>query len=236
VPLKPWTHSNGAAMRRMLNGTARLSVDTETGLLVYMATSEAIETKPSTFQLLARYTLRRVTYGAPLDAATFQLPAGGLREVKELSRWGAAKINKQLAGKPAPEFAITDIQGKPLTLAAFQGRTVLLDFWTTWCPPCRADAPALDKLYRKYGERELMIIGVSVGEDRAVVEHFLKTNPHGFPIVLSTENDMPPPYRISALPTYIVIDRTGAVFSAAEGDQGLGDLKKLLKKAGLELD
>ena len=68
------------------------------------------------------------------------------------------KTRKQLSGKAAPELNVTDMQGKPLTLAAFQGKTVLLDFWTTWCPPCRADGAALDKLHQKYGGKDVMVV------------------------------------------------------------------------------
>ena len=123
-----------------------------------------------------------------------------------------------------------------MALSAFKGKTVLLDFWTTWCPPCRADAPALDKLYRKYREQDLMIVGISVSEERAIVEKFLKEHPHSFPVVLTSENEMPRAYQIGVFPTYIVIDRDGTVASAVQGDQGFGELRKLLKKAGLEID
>ena len=81
-----------------------------------------------------------------------------------------------------------------------------------------------------------MIVGISVSEDRAIVEKFLKEHPHDFPILLTTENELPTAYQIGVFPTYIVIQRDGTVASAAEGDQGFGDLRKLLKKAGLEVD
>jgi thiol-disulfide isomerase/thioredoxin len=175
-----------------------------------------------------------MSYGAPADAAIFKLPSGDLREVKELSRWDAAKIKKQLSGKTAPELSLTDLKGKPVTLSSLKGKTVLLDFWTTWCAPCRADGPALEKLFRKYGEKDLMIIGISVSEEREMVEKFLNEHPHTYPIALTTENEMPLPYQISVFPTYIVIDRDGTVTAAVSGDKGFGDLRKLLKKAGLE--
>lgn len=81
-----------------------------------------------------------------------------------------------------------------------------------------------------------MIVGVSVSEDRSIVEKFLKAHPHDFPIVLTTENELPAAYQIGVFPTYIVIDLDGNVASAVEGDQGFSDLRKLLKKAGLEID
>jgi cytochrome c-type biogenesis protein len=179
--------------------------------------------------------MKRMKYGVAPDAALFAL-SKDLREVKELSRWNAERIKKQLAGKPAPELAVSDLQGRQFTLADFKGKTVLLDFWTTWCGPCRADGPAIEKLYRKYSGKELMIVGISVSEDRVVVERFLKEHPHSYPIVLTTENEMPRPYEVSSFPTYMIIAPDGTFSAAVEGDQGFGDLKKLLKKAGLDTE
>lgn len=237
VPLKRWVRNTTPNnVSRMLEGTSRLILDTETGLLIARRTVETIDNQRGPYQSDVTYSLKRMTYGTAPETTTFQLPSSDMKEVKELSRWDAAKIKKQLVGKPASELEVMDIQGKPVTLSGYQGKLVLLDFWTTWCPPCRADAPALDKLYRKYGDKDLMIVGISVSEERAIVEKFLKEHPHSFPIVLTTENDMPRQYQIGVFPTYIVIERDGTVASAAEGDQGFSELRKLLKKAGLEVE
>jgi thiol-disulfide isomerase/thioredoxin len=219
----------------MLQGSQRILLDLETGMLLALRAVQNIENPNGSYQSDVSYTLKSMICGAPVDAGLFSLPSG-LREVKELSPWNASRIKKRLAGKPAPDLAVTDIQGNPTTLSAFKGKTVLLDFWTTWCAPCRADGPALDKLYRKYGARDLAILGISVSEDRAIVEKFLKEHPHDYPVVLTTENEMPRPYQVGAFPTYIVIDGEGVVVSAVEGNQGLADLRQLLKKAGMELE
>jgi cytochrome c biogenesis protein CcmG/thiol:disulfide interchange protein DsbE len=234
APLKPWIRAGiNGKNSKMLQGSTRVLLDTETGLIISSKTVQLIDNGRSTYQSDTAHTLKRMSFGASPDANLFKLP-GDMREVKELAKWNAAKIGKQLAGKPAPELALTDIQGKPLALTDFKGKTVLLDFWTTWCGPCRADAPALDKLYRKYGEKDLMIVGISVSEERDLVEKFLSQHPHSYPIVLTTENEMPLAYQVGAFPTYIVIDRDGTVAAAVEGDKGFSDLRKLLKKAGLE--
>jgi thiol-disulfide isomerase/thioredoxin len=233
APVKPWMRGNTV---KMLQGDERMVFHLDSGLLFAVRITEVLANPQRRYQRDTVYTLKRLGYGAVVDEKLFELPPGGLREVKQLSRWDAPKIRKQLAGKPAPELEVTDMQGQPVSLSAFHGKTVPLDFWTTWCPPCRADAPALDKLYRKNGSRDLMIVGVSVSQDRPVVEKFLKEHPHEFPIVLTTENEMPRPYEVGAFPTYIVIDRDGNLTSAAEGDQGFSELRRLLKKAGLEVD
>lgn len=237
VRLKPWTKSNALnTITRMVDGSARILADTETGFFLGLRTLENIQSSRSAYQLDTNYVLKRLSFGGTQDASLFRLPSEYLREVKELSPWNAARIRKDLKGRAAPDLALTDIKGQPVVLSALKGKTVLLDFWTTWCPPCRADAPYLDKLYDKYAARDLTIVGISVSEERAVVEQFLKAHPHDFPIVLTTENEMPTAYQISTFPTYIVIEKDGTLASAVEGDQGFPELRKLLKKAGLEVD
>jgi len=236
APLKPWIRAGANRHnQKLLEGSTRMFFDTETGLLISSRTVQVIDNGRSTYESDTSSTLKRMSYGVPADAALFKL-SGDLREVKELSRWDAAKIKKRLGGKTAPELTLTDLKGESLSLASFKGKTVLLDFWATWCMPCRADGPALEKLYRKYGEKDLMILGISVSEERAIVEKFLGEHPHTYPIALTTENEMPLPYQISVFPTYMVIDRDGTLTEVVSGDKGFGTLKKLLKKAGLESD
>lgn len=231
VPLKPWAKND----KRMLQGSAVIHADLENGLILDLAIAESVQSSSSAYISESTYHLRRFTSGGTADESLFTLPPD-LREVKELSRWNAARIKKQLAGKAAPELTANDMDGKPVSLAAYKGKTVLLDFWTTWCPPCRADAPSLDKLYAKYKDRDLAIVGFSVSEDRAVVAKFLKEHPHEFPIVLTSETELPVAYQIGTFPTYIVIGQDGTLIAAVEGDQGFSELRKLLKKAGLDVD
>ncbi len=234
APIRKSMRSTSQGITKVLDGTERAMLDTETGMVLSLHTVQVIE-PPSgrQYQSDTTYLWKRMSHNTPMDAALFK-PSEGMTEVKELAKWNAARIKKQLVGTPAPELNVTDIAGASVDLTAFKGKTVLLDFWTTWCPPCRADAPALDGLYKKYGGENLMIVGISVSEDRPIVEKFLKEHPHKFPVVLTTENDMPRPYQIGVFPTYIIIDPDGKVGSAAEGDQGFGELRKLLKKAGIE--
>jgi thiol-disulfide isomerase/thioredoxin len=234
APLKKWSRQKGNDTISMVDGVVVLLVDAETGAILAAHTVEALQNRRVAYQVDTRFTLKKLGYRDTAEAALFKVPPD-FREVKTLSPYDATKAVKQMKGQEAPTFTATAMDGKKFSLADFKGKTVLLDFWATWCPPCRADAPALDKLYKKYSDR-LMIVGVSVGEERAIVEKFLAKNPHAFPIVLTSENDVPPPYRISVLPTYIVIQADGTIASAAHGDQGFSDLRKLLKKSGLEVD
>jgi thiol-disulfide isomerase/thioredoxin len=238
VPVKHWIRvgTDTNHMTRMSNGMSRLAIDSETGLVVQSNTREVIENERGGYIWEMSYTLKRMSYGAAPDAGLFKLPESGLHEVKKLAPWNASRIKKELVGKQAPELQVTDIQGNPVSLSDLKGKTILLDFWTTWCPPCQADAPVLDKLYSKYAGKELVIVGISVSEEREAVEKFLAKHPHSFPVVLTSENEMPRPYEIGIFPTYIVIAPDGTIATAVEGDQGFSDLRKFLRKAGMETD
>ena len=236
VPLKPSVRIGSPSDKtRITNGTTRVMIDTETGVWLQCRTVSLIEGSMSSYQLDVTYKVKQMSYGTSADAAVFKLP-DGLKEVKELTPWDEARIKKQLAGRIAPELQVTDIQGKAISLAELKGKTVLLDFWTTWCPPCQADAPSINKLNQKYGDKNLAIVGISVNEDREIVEKYLKKHPHSYPVVLSSENQMPRPYQIGVFPTYLIISPDGTLMTAEEGDKGFGKLRKELQKAGLETE
>jgi thiol-disulfide isomerase/thioredoxin len=236
VPIKPSVRLGSPSERtRMTNGATRVMIDTETGIWLQCRTVALIESSMSSYQLDLTYQVKQMNYGTSADAAVFKLP-DGLKEVKELTPWNGARIKRQLAGRLAPELQVTDIQGKPISLSELKGKTVLLDFWTTWCPPCQADAPSINKLNQKYGDKNLAIVGISVNEDREIVEKYLSKHPHSYPVVLSSENQMPRPYQVGVFPTYLIISPEGTLMTAEEGDKGFGKLRKELQKAGLETE
>ena len=236
IPVKPYIQNGSSSGMKVMGGSRRVVFDTVTGLLISSETLQNVDNQRGGYQSDVTYVLTRMSYNGPADESLFSAPSSALKEVKELSRWNADKIKKQLGGKEAPDLAMTDIHGKPIKLSDLKGRTVLLDFWATWCGPCRADGPSLDKLYQKYGDKNLAIIGISVDEEKPVVQKFLSDHPHGYPVVLTIENEMPRAYQIGVFPTYVVIDADGRVASAAEGDKGFSELRRLLKKAGLDTD
>src|SRR3954454_24302060 len=84
----------------------------------------------------------------------------------------------------APDFTLTDLEGRPLQLSAFRGKVVLLDFWATWCAPCKVEVPHLVALQKKYEPRGLHIIGISMDDDAAPVKIFSREFGVNYPIVL----------------------------------------------------
>lgn len=140
--------------------------------------------------------------------------------VKE-SRYGKA-IADRLAviqaiqpGRPAPDFTLTDIDGKTLRLSDFRGKWVLLDFWGSWCIWCRKGNPALVELYQKYGGKDFEIIGLAARDrednwKKAIAEDGL-TWRHANLALNEGGNDLPAQYNVSGFPTKILIDPEGNI-------------------------
>jgi peroxiredoxin len=118
----------------------------------------------------------------------------------------------------APEFVLPDLGGTPIRLSDHRGNVVLLNFWATWCPPCRAEMPSMEKLYQVYRERGLIILAISNDvSGRSVVERFVRERGLTFPVLLNPEGDVFAQYGVRGLPTSYVLDRKGRVVSGEIG-------------------
>jgi len=109
-------------------------------------------------------------------------------------------------------FTLPDISGKQARLQDFRGSVVLLNFFATWCGPCREEMPSLEQLYQAYAGKGLVVVGISSdvqGQD--VVEPFVKKYALSFPVLLDPESTLSKPYRIRGLPTVYLLDKHGRV-------------------------
>ncbi len=121
------------------------------------------------------------------------------------------------APEPAPEFSVPDLTGRPLRLSGFRGQLVLLNFWATWCPPCRQEMPAMERLYQRYRDRGFTIVAVSIDTNTAAVAPFVAQYRLTFPIGLDPTSTVAEAYRARALPTTVLIDRGGHFVALALG-------------------
>src|SRR6202140_2263390 len=117
-------------------------------------------------------------------------------------RQGEASI----AGKPAVDFPLT-LAGKPEHLSDLKGKVVVLNFWATWCPPCVAETPALNRLEKYIDSRGGMVLGVSIDEDGTAYEKFLKDQSGGFPTYRAATKKSAADYGTSIFPETYIIDR-----------------------------
>ena len=118
-------------------------------------------------------------------------------------------------------FTFKDLEGKPVTLSDYKGKVILLDFWATWCPPCRKEIPGFIELYNTYKSRGLVVIGVSMddAEDISDVKHFADQIKMNYPILLGAgrEDDLKPAFGELPLPTSFVIARDGRICARHDG-------------------
>jgi thiol-disulfide isomerase/thioredoxin len=111
----------------------------------------------------------------------------------------------------APDFTLKTIDGQEITLSELKGKAVLLDFWATWCGPCRESIPHLIQLYKTYRENGFEVIGISLDKgDAAVVRNFAKSMDIPYPIVMATE-ETARDYRVTSIPTTFFIDKEGKI-------------------------
>lgn len=132
--------------------------------------------------------------------------------VPTLTTGGAAPPSPQI-GFSAPDFTLDVLDGEKLTLSNLRGKVVLVNLWASWCPPCRAEMPALDAVYRKYRDAGFVVVAVNTTyqdaepDARAFVQHLGLT----FPIVLDRDGATSQRYRLQALPTSYFVGRDGLI-------------------------
>lgn len=112
----------------------------------------------------------------------------------------------------APDFNLKDLKGNNITLSSYEGKVLILNFWATWCPPCRAEIPDLIEVYDEYKAKGLEILGISVDQvSPKQVSNFVERNRMNYPVAMATNDffrNYPPP---QAIPTTLVIDRNGKI-------------------------
>ena len=133
---------------------------------------------------------------------------------------------------PAPNFTLKSLDGKNLKLSEMRGDVVLINFWASWCGPCRQEMPLLNALHNKYAPLGFTVLGVNVEENSADARGFVSNFPVDFPVVLDNKNKVSRQYDVIAMPTTVVVDRDGNMRFLHKGYKS-GDEKeyrKMVKK------
>ena len=130
----------------------------------------------------------------------------------------SANAADAFAGPKTPAWELKDVDGKPVKSSDFEGKVVILDFWATWCPPCKAEIPGFVELQKKYGDKGLVVIGVSLDEQGPqAVKPFMKEFGVNYPVVMGDPKIVQDFGGIAAIPTTFVIDRNGKILARHVG-------------------
>jgi len=132
----------------------------------------------------------------------------------ELIRIGLQPLKE---GTEIVDFELQDLTGSTRRLSDFRGKVVLLNFWATWCGPCRFEMPSMEKLYRRLNAKGLEIVAVNLQEDRSSVEQFVDEYGLSFPVLLDTTGRIGATYGARSIPTTYIVDREGFVIAGTIG-------------------
>jgi thiol-disulfide isomerase/thioredoxin len=143
-----------------------------------------------------------------------------------------AQLEKEDQARAQADFTLTDLQGKSWTLKALQGKVVLVNFWATWCPPCRKEMPDLDALYRRFKEQGLVILAIS-DEEAAKVKSYLAEKPVTYPILLDPGRKVNDLFLINGIPKSFVYDRKGKLVAQSIDMRTQKQFLEMLGLAGL---
>lgn len=163
---------------------------------------------------LVRYEHVRVTLDDPQFSAA-------------MARLAADDVSRQDA-----DFALTDLQGKNWKLSDLRGKVALVNFWATWCPPCRSEMPDLDALYQRFKSQGLVVLAIS-NEDAATVKPFVNKFKITFPVLLDPGDSVNEQYKISGIPKTFIYGRDGRLVAQAIDMRTSGQFQDMLAQAGL---
>jgi len=118
---------------------------------------------------------------------------------------------------PAPDFQLADLDGQRHTLSALRGKVVIVNFWATWCPPCREEMPSMQRAWEQLRNRGVVMLAINVGEDEDTVFNFTANYPVDFPLLLDEESQVINQWPVRGLPSTFVIDNKGRIIYRAIG-------------------
>lgn len=157
---------------------------------------------------------------APLQAVplTQSNPRPGARSARSSAGVGISIGGTPTIGDLAPDFTLKNLQGEEVSLSDFKGQPVLINFWATWCPPCRFEMPAIQKMYEQYQDEGFVVLAVDVEEPISTVKQYIEQGGYTFPVLLDYKGQVANgPYRIRAFPTSYFVDREGKIAVAHRG-------------------
>jgi thiol-disulfide isomerase/thioredoxin/outer membrane lipoprotein-sorting protein len=208
---------------------ARLWVDKEQFIILKQVSIRKLKQPPSDLpsEITETITLSQAQIGGPLEEKAFSFsPPPQARLVRILDTQNPSRAGLQ--GKEAFDFTLKSVEGIEFNLKELRGKVVLLDFWATWCLPCRIELPIVEKIHKEFKDKGLVVLGID-DEPADQVRPFLKETGITFPTLLDTE-DVVDRYQVQAIPSMILIDREGKVAWQQLGTTSETGLRKALQK------
>ena len=141
-----------------------------------------------------------------------------------------------LTGKSAPDFVLKSATGENLRLSEYRGDVVMINFWATWCGPCRQEMPLLDDLYARYGRVGFSLLGVNIDDDARRAMQMVEELGVNFPVLFDDTKEVSKLYQVEAMPVTVLVDRAGTVRHVHHGykpgyeEKYLTEIRSLLRE------
>jgi thiol-disulfide isomerase/thioredoxin/outer membrane lipoprotein-sorting protein len=180
-------------------------------------------------------TFERAMLNPVLPESTWVFrPPPGVRLVTQFTANVEEDNTNPFAGQKAFDFTLKDLKGEAHALKALRGKVVLLDFWATWCGPCRLTMPQVAKIHEEFKGRGVEVMSINVGETALKAGDYIKKNGYQFTTLLDHDREVADQYKVNGIPTLVVIDRAGTVTDYMVGARDDNALRAALQKAGVK--
>ncbi len=173
-----------------------------------------------------------VTLDQPLADSlfAFRVPP----DAKSVDQFSNGRQYEDLTGQAAGDFTLPDLEGHKHSLSDHRGSVVLLDFWATWCGPCRIQMPNVDKLQHEFKGKGLVVYAINQGEGSEKARQYLQKNKYTTTTLLDQRVEVGRQYKVAGIPTLVVIGRDGKIVAHFVGVRPEATLREALKKAGVQ--
>lgn len=237
-------HTRTQAIRHLSPQILQQSVTNAVALASNLAIDGTGDSEPEALQMITTTLIESLRRLPPDDLSTgtdafewlaklvlYAHTSASISDVRYKAAVAKLKTDDLLRSRA--DFTLTDIQGKYWNLKSLRGRVVLLNFWATWCPPCRAELPDLNAINDRFKDRGLVILSISE-EDESTLKHFLSQNKITYPVLLDRTGGTKKQFLVPGFPQTYVYDRAGNLVAESIYQAGSEGFTTMLKQAGLD--
>ncbi|MBI5044108.1 MAG: TlpA family protein disulfide reductase [Nitrospirae bacterium] len=126
--------------------------------------------------------------------------------------------------RPAPDFALKDTSGKKISLSSYKGRVIMINFWATWCPPCRQEMPSMEALFKEYNKRGFEVLAISSdSQGEKIVKPFMEFYELTFSALMDADGEVHSLYGVTSIPTTYIVDKNGNIVQKIMGPRDWKD-------------
>ena len=178
-----------------------------------------------------RNIVATVLVGVAIAAVVWFFDRPGTANSQSVTVTAAARGAAPKVGKPAPDFEMTLIDGSVVRLSDYKGRPVWINFWASWCPPCRAENPDIQEVYNRHKDADgLVLLAPAIGEGRGSVADYMERADLSYPVGTDSDTQIAADYRVLGIPTHIFIDRDGTIAEIRVGAMSEKTMEKKIAK------